>query len=222
MSEENLHELWDTIYRRNEQNSVWPWSDLVGTVMRNARPKSEEFRVLELGCGAGANIPFFLSLGVDYVSMDASEVVVSRLREKFPQLKNNLFTGDFTEALPSGEFDLIFDRGSTVCNKTETIKQCLKICHDQLKSDGKYIGVDWFSTKHSSFFLGEVEDDWTRVNFSSGPFADVYRMHFSDKPHLYDLFKGFKFLELKHKTVESEFDSGHPIYACWNFAAVKK
>ena len=218
----NLHEMWDKIYSRNDQNSIWPWSDLVGTVMRNARPTSDNFRVLELGCGAGANIPFFLSLGVEYYSIDASEVVISRLREKYPQLETNLFAGDFTRALPSGEFDLIFDRGSTVCNKTETIKKCIENCYDQLKPNGKYIGIDWFSTKHSSFFLGEVEDDWTRVNISSGPFADVYRMHFSSKLHLYELFKRFYFQELKHKTIESEFDSDHQIVASWNFAAVKK
>ena len=34
--------------------------------MRYAQPRTNKFKVVELGCGAGANIPFFLSLGVGY------------------------------------------------------------------------------------------------------------------------------------------------------------
>ena len=36
--------------------SIWPWSDLVSYVMRYVPPNFAEFKVLELGCGAGANI----------------------------------------------------------------------------------------------------------------------------------------------------------------------
>ena len=220
--EENLRNLWDGIFQRNEQNSVWPWSDLVGTVLRNTKPATSDYKVLELGCGAGANIPFFLSLGVDYYSVDVSEIVVSRLQKKFPQLEHKLFAGDFSEWLPSGEFDLIFDRGALTCNKTSAIQNCLQLCHDQLKPDGKYIGIDWFSTKHSAFFQGEVEDDWVRVNFPKGSYVEIFRMHFSNKEHLIDLFRNFEFQELRHKTIESELDFENPIFAGWNFAALKK
>ena len=43
-------------YKEKLQMSIWPWSDLVTAVMRLRLPAST--RVLELGCGAGANIPF--------------------------------------------------------------------------------------------------------------------------------------------------------------------
>ena len=53
---------WDNRFKENKNISIWPWSDLVSFVMRYAKPSNPQFRVLELGCGAGANIPFFLSL----------------------------------------------------------------------------------------------------------------------------------------------------------------
>lgn len=190
--------------------------------MRHARPTTNDFRVVELGCGAGANIPFFQSLEVEYLSVEASEVIVSRLHKTYPELENKIILGDFTQTLPSGEFDLIFDRGSLTCNTTDAIKDCLQLCHDQLKPDGKYIGVDWFSTKCSSFSQGELEDDWTRINFPKGPFANQLRLHFSNKEHLFDLFSNFEFQLLEHKTIESEFDSDHPVVSSWNFVAEKK
>ena len=214
--------IWDKIYRRNEQISVWPWSDLVSIVMRHARPTTNDFKVVELGCGAGANIPFFLSLGVEYYSVEASKVMVSRLHKKFPQLENNIIAGDCTETLPDGEFDLIFDRGSLTCNTSDAIKVCLQLCHDRLKPDGKYIGIDWYSTKSSSFSQGEVEDDWSRVNFTRGPFVDQVRIHFSNKEHLFDLFNQYEIQHLEEKTIVSEFDSEHPIVGSWNFVAIKK
>ena len=220
----DIKEWWDDIYCRYDQNSVWPWSDLVETVLRNSKPNSGDFKVLELGCGAGANIPFFLSLGVDYYSVEASQIVVSRLRKKFPQVASNLIGGvDFTEHFPKGTFDLIFDRGSMVCNSSDRINNCIRDCYDHLRSGGgMYIGIDWISTQHSSYSLGEVEDEWTRINFPSGPFSDVHRIHFSDKKRLFKLFANFEFLELRHKTITSELDKDHPVSASWNFAAKRK
>ena len=37
--------------------SIWPWSDLVSYVMRYTKI-NENYKVLEIGCGSGANIPF--------------------------------------------------------------------------------------------------------------------------------------------------------------------
>ena len=70
---------WEKCFKENTQISTWPWSDLVSYVMRYARPTGENFRVLELGCGAGANIPFFISLGVDYYAIDGSSTIVEIL-----------------------------------------------------------------------------------------------------------------------------------------------
>jgi len=49
---------WEICYREKKQMSLWPWSDLISYVMRYCKPTSNYFNVLELGCGAGANIPF--------------------------------------------------------------------------------------------------------------------------------------------------------------------
>ena len=44
------------------------------------------------------------------------------------------------------KFNLIVDRASLACNDTSAIRHCLRVCQNQLKNDGMYIGIDWYST----------------------------------------------------------------------------
>lgn len=148
----NFSQEWDECYRKNTQMSIWPWSDLVSYVMRYARPDSPKYRVLELGCGAGANIPFFSHLGVDYCAIEGSPSIVGKLWEKFPELKKQIVVGDFTKEIPfEGQFDLIFDRASLTHNSTKAIMQTIKLIKESLKLGSKFIGIDWFSTLHSDY-----------------------------------------------------------------------
>lgn len=213
---------WDTTFKENKNISIWPWSDLVSFVMRYARPSGPQFRVLELGCGAGANIPFFLSLGIQYYGIEGSATIIKRLREKFPSLKDNLIIGDFTSSIPfQGDFDLVVDRSAVTHNPTIGIKKCLEEIHKILKAGGKYIGIDWFSTLHSDYKEGkDTEDDFTRTGYQTGQFAYVGRVHFSDRLHLEGLLGKFSILILEHKIVKREIPD-NSIFAAWNFVAKK-
>jgi hypothetical protein len=81
---------WDETFAAGIHRNIWPWSDLISYVMRYARPTSAEFRVLEIGCGTGANIPFFQSLNVQYFAIEGSEYIVTKLWQKFLELKDHL------------------------------------------------------------------------------------------------------------------------------------
>ena len=116
---------WDDKYQDNTHMSVWPWTNLVSLVMRN-KPQKRNFKVLELGCGAGANIPFFVSLEADYYSVEGSKTIVDKLHQRFPYLKDNIMVGDFTDFIPETQFDLIVDRASLTCNHEESIIKSLK------------------------------------------------------------------------------------------------
>ena len=93
---------WDSTYRTGQHMSEWPWSELVSLVHRHAKPENGYRRVLELGCGAGANIPFLQSLGMDYCAVEGSSFIVARLRARFPEIAANIVVGDFTHPPPPG------------------------------------------------------------------------------------------------------------------------
>lgn len=213
---------WDEIYKSNKHMSVWPWSDLVSYVMRYARPSGPGCRVLELGCGAGANIPFLKSLGVEYYGIEGSGSIVSMLWERFPDLKKNIIIGDFTETIPFSDFDIVVDRSSLSHNTTVAIKRCLSLVHGKLKTGGKFIGIDWFSTLHTDYKEGvETEDKYTRDGYTKGRAAGVGRIHFSDKGHLMELFEAFTIEMMELKTIKREIPKDNHVFASWNLLAKK-
>lgn len=212
---------WDERYQEHSHMSIWPWTDLVSFVMRHARPTGPGFRVLELGCGAGANIPFFYGLGVEYFAVEGSPAVVEKLKDSYPALKNNIIAADFTRGIPfDGEFDLVVDRASLTHNTTDAITRSLDAIHEKLRPGGKYIGIDWFSTAYSDYLKGVAAGDkYTRTGFLEGSFVGVGRVHFSDKPHLLELFKKFEVAVLEHKIIQREIPDDGWHFASWNMVA---
>ncbi|MDR3560124.1 MAG: class I SAM-dependent methyltransferase [Negativicutes bacterium] len=214
---------WDESYKGGTHLSIWPWSDLVSYVMRYVKPQGNDFKVLELGCGAGANIPFFLALGVDYYGIEGSSAIVEQLHVRYPNLSEKIVIGDFTKALPFDmQFDLIVDRAALTHNNTDSIKQGLSLVWDRLKPDGKFVGIDWFSMQHSDYSAGlEAEDRHSRKNFSTGQFVGIGRVHFSDQSHLEELFRTFSIQVMEHKLITRAIPKQGHIFACWNFIVAK-
>jgi SAM-dependent methyltransferase len=215
---------WDQAYRNSRHASIWPWSDLVSYVHRYAKP-SDGFRsVLELGCGEGANIPFFIALGIDYFAIEGSTFAVVQLNKRFPELKDKIAVGDFTQTIPfTDPFDLVVDRSSMTCNRTAAILNTLLLVSKALRSGGKLIGIDWFSSSHSSAASGEPLDSHTRTNIPTGHLSGTGAVHFSDHDHLVHLLgsTGFRIERLEKKESETSIPFDGERVATWNFVAVK-
>jgi ubiquinone/menaquinone biosynthesis C-methylase UbiE len=82
---------WNKLYINNKHMSVWPWSDLISLVNKFSKNtlKNKSSKILELGCGAGANIPFFLKQECSYYGIDNSEFIINQLKKK--KKKKNQF-----------------------------------------------------------------------------------------------------------------------------------
>ena len=215
---------WEQIYRNGSNISIWPWSDLVSYIHRYAKPFSSGTKVLEIGFGAGAIIPFFLSIGVDYFGIEGSDSIVARVRERYPELKDRLKTGDFIRQNYLDTYDLVVDRSSMTHNDTNAIRAGLKNLCVAMKPGAKYIGIDWFSVEHSDFGLGDSVDEFTRANITEGQFVGVGNVHFSTEEHLIELFSsaGMELIRLEHKMYKTEIPKQEHIFAAWNFVAEKK
>lgn len=214
---------WDVRYSENTHLSVWPWSDLVSYFHRYVKPFSANTKILEIGFGAGANIPFFRALGVDYSGIEGSQIICLKVCQNYPELKDKLYVGDFLTFKFPDKYNVIVDRASMTHNSTSSIKKGLKNLSNSLLSGGKYIGIDWFSTSHSDFKLGDAVDEFTRNNISEGQFVGVGNVHFSTKEHVVELFSeaGFRVTILEHKQNSSEIPNAGHLFAAWNLVAEK-
>lgn len=180
---------WDLYYTKDRGigTAIYPnFEKLVAFFVSDAA------KMLELGAGAGGEIPFFRRLRFGYHGIDGSSESIALLQKHFPELSDKLAVGDFTKDLPfGGEFDLIVDRASVAHNDTNGIRSCLKLVYGALKPGGLFVSSDWFSTKHSEFERGTVVDAHTRCDYPDGQFAGVGKVHFSDEEELIDLFRDF-------------------------------
>lgn len=227
---------WEKTYQTGAHNSVWPWSEVVSLTNRYFKGDKSGLRVLELGCGAGANIPFFAAIGAEYCGIEGSATEVAKLQERYEcdrgtgkcaRGENCLITvlsGDFTEYLPfEGEFDLILDRGSVTHNSTADIRKTIALSYEKLRKGGYYFGLDWFSTNFGVFSdpeeVYDVIDDHTRV-FHSGYFEGLGNVHFSDADHIQELFRQMTMIELYEKINTYAIPKDKKI-AYWSFVAQK-
>ena len=215
------------IYKDGMKLTSWPWSDLVSLLYSHCKDSIRSNGVvLELGCGAGPNIPFIQSLGMEYYGIDGSTEVVDILRDKFPNLKGKAVVGDFTDIeccidLPSP--DIIIDRAAVTHNNLSAIKHTLENSFNLLKSGGYFIGINWFSTKHSDYKIGrEGADIYTRTDIEKGQFYNIGNVHFSNESHMRYLFSNFEIIHLSEKVINNYEPKNNHQFASWNIVAKKR
>lgn len=216
---------WDETYANGDHLSIWPWSDLVSLVHRFSKLKKNKSIVLELGCGAGANIPLFLDLKFDYHAVDGSQNIINFLHEKFPKIKSKIIKSDFTKTIPfKKKFDLIVDRSSLISNDIIGVNNGLKILSSKLKPNGLFIATDWFSEQHDGFNLGKILDEQTRYDFpKNSEFSGIGNIHFCNKEYLKKILSKHKLqiIYQEHKLVETELGNKNETKGFWNFVCKK-
>ena len=216
---------WEKIYKKKSNYAIWPWSEVVSLFYNHFnydKFKNKKIKVLELGCGAGANIPFFNNKKFDYYAVDGSQTIIKALKIKYPNFKKRLMSCDFTKEIPFREkFDLILDRASITCNNKKSIISSIQLVRKKLKKGGIFFGIDWYSSKSSDSKKGIIDNDkFTRKDMKNSIFSEAGSFHFSSEKMMRNYFKKFKIISLYEKIIYKKIKTPNKL-ASWTIVVEK-
>ncbi|MDX2224293.1 MAG: class I SAM-dependent methyltransferase [Rhodospirillaceae bacterium] len=189
--------LWDDVFTA----SAWgryPPEDLIRFVARNyyAAPDRKAVRILEIGCGPGANVWYLAREGFSVSAIDGSAVAIARCAERLAAegLAADLKVGDvnrLSDHYAADQFDAVLDIGCLVCFTAAGQRAVVEHLHRVLKPGGKLFSR-LFARGTWGDGLGQEVEPGTFTAMTEGPLAGIGRVHFADMAEVQALFAGFQ------------------------------
>ena len=133
--------IWDEVYKSQEWGK-YPSESLIQFVARNFyNSERGDIRILEVGCGTGANLWYISREGFQAYGVDGSDVAIKKANDRMisENLTVNLQVADIVN-LPfiNNFFDVVIDVECIYCNNSENTKIILEEIKRVLKPDGKF------------------------------------------------------------------------------------
>lgn len=178
---------WEEIHR-NQELGKYPSEQLVRFIARNFYNNDRKnIKILDFGCGAGANTWFLAREGFDVYAFDGSESAVNRAKEYLNKDGyNNVHFSvmDGTELdYASDMFDCVVDNVCIYANKKVHIEIMYKEVYERLKKGGKLYSA-CFGEKTDGYGTGQYIEDNTYENIEKGPLEGRAIAHFFTKDEL--------------------------------------
>ena len=213
---------WEEKYRSGHQQ-YYPWDSVVSFVFKNApkdRPR-HEIKILEVGCGTGANLWFAAREGFSIVGVDASSNAITRAQSRFEAdgLIGNFRVENFTKlSFETNTFDLVIDRAAITCVDFESAKQASREVKRILKPKGRFF-FNPYSERHSSYCSGIGDSLKHQINV--GTLIETGQIFFYSRNHVMELLAGFNILSLQHMECIEMLEPSYDLHAEWRVIAEK-
>lgn len=182
--------IWDEVFKSTEWGK-YPSESLIQFIARNFY-KSErvEIRILEVGCGTGANLWYISREGFQAYGVDGSDVAIKKASDRMisENLTVNLQVADIVN-LPFSNcfFDVVIDVECIYCNNTENTKKILEEIKRVLKPNGKF----YSRTFSDKMVIGtNIKENiyLEYMNLEDGPFKGKGFVRLSSRDTINDLY----------------------------------
>lgn len=187
---------WDEKFKARAWGR-YPPEDFVRFMGRNFKnhPNKSGVKVLEVGCGPGANIWFLHREGFDVSAIDVSPTAVDLAGKRLaqenadcPSPKADLRVGNFAALpWPDGTFDVAADIFALYANTSDVIEKAVMEIARVLKPGGLFYSKLW-GTGCTGFGEGRKLENGTFDAIPSGPCRDMGVSHFFTREEIERVF----------------------------------
>ncbi len=162
--------------------------------------RKRDVRVLEVGCGPGANLWYlaregFSVSGIDF-SPTALEIAAGRLKDDGLDVQLDLRNGDFASLpWPDEYFDAVIDVEAISANNLGTIRAVLEEIRRVLRPGGVFFGI-MFGRETTGYDRSVECEPGTIERPRVGPCQNQELAHFFDEVEFRQLFSDFSQIDL--------------------------
>lgn len=205
MLNKSFDNIWEKIHSTQEWGQ-YPNEDVIRFIARNYYNKKgggdnrKNIKILDFGCGAGANTWYLAREEFDVYAFDGSESAVKKAQSK---LENDNLHATFKvcDALyidyDNEYFDCIIDSAVIYSNLLSNINKMYQKIYDMLKIGGKFFTTGNFTLNVTGYNTGvEIEKNTFR-DLKEGPLANRGTIHFFSDIELKELLLNVGFKNIK-------------------------
>lgn len=192
---------WNQVHQTRNWGR-YPAEEVVRFMARNYPINGrDKIRVLDLGCGTGANTWFLCREGFNTVAFDGAFAALPKARELCKPEKHqpSLLQAD-AGMLPFADqsFDVVIEVGALSANSSAGIKSIVSEIGRTLRPGGKFFSSVLFTRATTGYKTGDKIDAHSFRNVSEGPVAGLGTIHFFSRDEITSLWQksGFKDLAI--------------------------
>jgi SAM-dependent methyltransferase len=203
--------VWETVFS-NQEWGKYPSEYVIRFVARNFYKSADrsKVRLLDLGCGPGANTWYMAREGFAAAGIDGSETAVQRANERLQRegLNADVRCGDYVQLpWPDNYFDAVVDNVTLYCNRFAQGISAVNEVKRVLKPGGRFLSAN-FTDRCWGYGLGREVEPGAFVDIQEGPLVGKGLALFMSRSQVDILYRDFvdKTLDLLSYTV-----AGHMI-----------
>ncbi|OPX98272.1 MAG: hypothetical protein A4E62_00415 [Syntrophorhabdus sp. PtaU1.Bin002] len=217
-------ETWEHVFSSRDWGR-YPPEELVRFVGRNyfGVPDRPGVKMLEIGCGTGANLWFIAREGFDAYGIDGSPTAITKAKTRMAEegLRASLQIGDVNDLdtfYERSSFDAIIDAACLWCNRLGEVKVILSKVLNILQPKGRIFSMLLGAGSYGDG-LGEEVEKGTFRNIKEGPLCGTGLNHFFTLEEVKNVFSGFSDLQIEY-SLRSLNNQSH-IFKLWVVQGVK-
>lgn len=204
---------WDPVWEQIFQSREWgkyPPEHVIRFVARNfySVKDRKSVRLLEIGCGPGANVWFMAREGFNVAGIDGSPTAIQRARQRLANegFMVDLQVGDFARLpWPDNTFHGVVENLSLYANPWTSIECALREVRRVLKPGAPFLS-SFFTDRTWGYGQGEMVETDGFINVREGPLAGTGFCLFLKRSRVAELFREFEDVSVEQisRTVDEE------------------